>query len=277
MSENPLGKSTSIPDQYCPQVLFPIPRQQARSELGLLAQALPFKGEDMWHAWEVSWLGSRGVPEVRVGCFRLPCTSPNLIESKSLKLYLNSLNQAQYPSSDHLTEVLRTDLSKVAGAAVQVELLPLDSRALEISPLPGLSVDATSPTEARGQPDAGLLQTSSQPRSQPVEEVLHSQLLRSLCPVTAQPDWASVIVSYRGNKILPQSLLAYFLSYRQHQEFHEQCVERIFCDLQAACQPERLTVQALFTRRGGLDINPFRTTIDSTETGVADYRRCARQ
>jgi 7-cyano-7-deazaguanine reductase len=269
ISENPLGKATSIPEHYSPQVLFPIPRQQARAQLGLGAEALPFRGEDVWRAWEVSWLGPRGVPESRVGRFKLDCTSPNLIESKSLKLYLNSLNQTQYESHDHVLEVLQEDLSLVAGAAVQVELLALDSESLKIGPMPGVPVDDLTPGGSREKPDAGLLRTLPQP----VEEVLHSHLLRSLCPVTAQPDWASVIVRYRGNKILPQSLLAYILSYRRHQEFHEQCVERIFCDLQAACQPTRLSVQALFTRRGGLDINPFR----STEPGGAESLRSARQ
>ncbi|MCZ6831001.1 MAG: NADPH-dependent 7-cyano-7-deazaguanine reductase QueF [Gammaproteobacteria bacterium] len=268
-SENPLGKVTPIAEHYSPELLFPISRTQARAELGLTGEALPFRGEDVWRAWEVSWLGVGGRPEIRVGRFRIPCTSPQLVESKSLKLYLNSLNQTEYASAQQLLEIVQADLSSVTGAAVQVELLPLDSELIEIRWLQGVCLDHLQPTAQCQQPDAGLLQTVEQP----VDEVLYSHLLRSLCPVTAQPDWASLIVRYSGDKILPESLLAYILSYRRHQEFHEQCVERIFCDLLSTCQPSRLSVQALYTRRGGLDISPFR----STEQDSAGYLRCARQ
>ena len=269
VTENPLGKITPVAELYSPQLLFSIPRAPSRLELGLPAQELPFKGEDVWHAWEVSWLGPGGRPEMRVGRFRVPCASPNLIESKSLKLYLNSLNQTEYSDSKQVLELIQTDLSSAAGAPVQVELLALDSELLEISPMPGNCVDGLQPSELCEQPDAVLLQSEEQP----VDEVVYSHLLRSLCPVTAQPDWATVIVSYSGRKILPQSFLAYILSYRRHQAFHEQCVERIFHDLQGSCQPTRLTVQALYTRRGGLDINPIR----STGQGETDDLRCARQ
>ena len=265
----PLGKATPISEHYDPDLLFTIARDQGRSELGLSARALPFRGEDLWHAWEVSWLGSGGKPEMRVGRLRVPCDSPRLIESKSLKLYLNSLNQTEFANEEAVKRVLQNDLASAAGATVQVELLPVDSELLAITTLPGACVDSLRPTALREQPDAGLLQLGEQA----VDVTVYSHLLRSLCPVTAQPDWASLLISYSGREILPQSLLAYILSYRKHRGFHEQCVERIFCDLQSRCQPSRLSVQALYTRRGGVDINPFR----SSERDSAEALRCTRQ
>ena len=228
-TENPLGRSTPVSEHYDPDVLFAIPRQQGREPLGLVAGALPFQGEDVWHAWEVSWMGPQGKPEICVGRLRIPCTSPHLIESKSLKLYLNSLNQAVFSDQAEVNRVITEDLSSTAGAPVEVELLALNSELLNIRDLPGFCLDGLDPSTVPQQPDPGLLQVTEEE----VEEVVYSHLLRSLCPVTAQPDWATLIVSYSGKKILPQDLLAYILSYRRHQEFHEQCVERIFCDLLA--------------------------------------------
>jgi 7-cyano-7-deazaguanine reductase len=268
-TDNPLGKSTPVSEHYDPDVLFAIPRQQGRRRLGLVADALPFAGEDVWHAWEVSWMGPRGKPEMRVGRLRIPCTSPHLLESKSLKLYLNSLNQTVFANQDEVSRVITADLSSTADAPVQVELLALDSELLNIGVVPGFCLDGLDPAKVPQQPDPGLLQVAQEE----VEEVVYSHLLRSLCPVTAQPDWATLIVRYSGKKILPQELLAYILSYRRHQEFHEQCVERIFCDLFARTRPRRLSVQALYTRRGGLDINPFR----SLDENSAPCTRSARQ
>ena len=267
--DNPLGRNTPVSEHYDPGVLYPIPRREGRSALGLAEDQLPFGGEDLWHAWEVSWLGPGGKPQMRVGRLRFPCDSPCLVESKSLKLYLNSLNQTEFADEEAVAAVIRGDLESAAGAPVGLELLSPDSEQLRIHTLPGSCIDGLQPTARADRPDPALLRTGQQR----VSETLNSQLMRSLCPVTAQPDWASLVISYEGPEILPRELLAYLLSYRSHPEFHEQCVERIFCDLLSRCEPERLSVQALYTRRGGLDINPFRCTGE----GNAEFLRCARQ
>ncbi len=263
-----LGQQTPVPDKYAPEVLFPVPRSEARERLGLTS-GLPFLGEDIWHAWELAWLGPEGAPNVAVARLGFPCDSPCLVESKSLKLYLNSLNQEQFESRAVLAETLVKDLGASAGMAVTVEILDLDAPALAIGELPGRCVDAEPLDGPVSEPEPGLLRVEEGSG----EQVLHSHVLRSLCPVTAQPDWASVVVHCRGTQILPASLLTYLHSFRAHQEFHEQCVERIFCDIQEACQPEALSVQALYTRRGGLDINPWR----STESATSPRLRTPRQ
>jgi 7-cyano-7-deazaguanine reductase len=267
-----LGKHTPAPEHYAPEILHPIPRAVARAGLGLADIELPFAGEDVWHAWELSWLDAGGLPQMAIGRFVLPCSTPNLVESKSFKLYLNSLNHTVFESRAALRGVLAADLSHAAGGPVEVEILGLGAEELAVTPLPGECVDAcglASPDDSPGEPDPGLLRAT--PASG--EQILHSHQLRSLCPVTAQPDWASVIVRCEGCAIEPASLLAYIQSYRRHQEFHEQCVERMFCDIARVCGPRELSVQALYTRRGGLDINPFR----STRPGPAPRLRTLRQ
>jgi 7-cyano-7-deazaguanine reductase len=262
-----LGKNTPTPERYAPELLDAIPREPARSLLGIEAE-LPFHGEDVWHAWELSWL-QQGLPRAAVARLVLSCDTPNLIESKSLKLYLASLNHANFSSEAELQNVLQTDLSAAAGGPVSAEILPLESAALQIRVPPGHCIDDLPVELLAAGPSADILSV------QPGDglQVLYSHLLRSLCPVTAQPDWATVIVSCEGAQLQPASLLAYILSFRHHQEFHEQCAERMFRDIQAVCAPRQLSVQALYTRRGGLDINPYR----ATELRPAPRLRTARQ
>ena len=264
-----LGQNTAIPQHYAPEVLDPIPRQLGRDALGLDKTSLPFHGEDVWNAWELAWLDENGAAHAGVARLVLPCSSPNLIESKSLKLYLHSLNQSRFKTAKELEATLVTDLSAVAGAGVAVEVLSLESPLLGPTALPGDCIDNLPCSEFADKPNADLLRVSEGEG----EQVLHSHLLRSLCPITAQPDWATVIVRCSGAHLVPESLLDYINGYRQHQEFHEQCVERMYCDIQHACNPTALSVQALYTRRGGLDINPFR----SSEAVVAPRLRSIRQ
>ena len=264
-----LGQNTAIPQHYTPEVLDPIPRRLGRDTLGLDEASLPFHGEDVWNAWELAWLDESGAAHAGVARLMLPCTSPNLIESKSLKLYLHSLNQHRFKTAQELEATLVSDLSAVAGAGVAVEVLSLNSPLLGPTTLPGECIDSLPCSEFADAPSADLLRGSEGEG----EQVLHSHLLRSLCPITAQPDWATVIVRCSGGHLVPESLLDYINGYRQHQEFHEQCVERMYCDILQACKPATLSVQALYTRRGGLDINPFR----SSEVVAAPRLRSIRQ
>lgn len=249
-----LGREVTYPDHYDPALLFPIPRQQARSEIGIAEDALPFVGHDRWHGYELSWLDARGKPRVATATFTIPCTSPNLIESKSFKLFLNSLNSTRFNSDAAVLDCIRTDLSARAGADVEVVFgLPPMLDAAQGESLDELDVEI----DHYGPPRAdGLLIDESER----VEETLTSALLKSNCPVTGQPDWATVVIRYAGPRIDRNELLRYLISYRNHAEFHEQCVERIYSDLMTRCQPEWLSVEARYTRRGGLDINPWRAS-----------------
>jgi len=269
---SPLGKSSDYVATYSPHLLFPIPRAPKWAELGLTAETLPYQGVDLWNCYELSWLLPSGKPVVAIGEFEIPADSPSIIESKSFKLYLNSLNQSVFESREALAEVMSSDLSAVAGKPVKVRLRTLDEVAAEgVATLPGRCVDDLDVTiEHYDHPQPGLLACDA---GHMVEESLHSHLLKSNCPVTGQPDWGSVVVEYRGAALQAESLLAYLVSFRQHADFHEQCVERIFLDLQRLLQPEKLTVYARYVRRGGLDINPYR----STEAMVVDNRRLVRQ
>lgn len=250
----PLGKVSDCPRQYAPQLLYPIPRQPARRQLGIEGQALPFFGEDIWNAYELSWLDPRGKPEVAQATFRVPADSPAIIESKSLKLYLNSLNQTPLQSRQHLLDLLQGDLSGAAGAPVVVSLADSDTGSPET--LPGTCLDSLDIEVDCYRVEPLLLSAGGEE----VTEQLHSHLLRSLCPVTGQPDWASVLVSYRGPAIDHAGLLRYLVSYRQHQAFHEQCVERMYLDIMERCNPPELSITARYLRRGGLDINPCRSS-----------------
>lgn len=254
---SPLGKPSEYVSQYRPELLFPIDRQGKRDELGVRADALPFHGEDVWNAYELSWLNPRGKPVVALGEFRVPAASPRLIESKSLKLYLNSFNQSCFASCDEVENVVRRDLSTACGADVQVALADLSCRPVRAFGYPqGVLLDELDIAIDRYQPDPGVLHADV--ASAPVSEILYSHLLKSNCLVTGQPDWGTVVVRYRGAPIDREGLLRYIVSFREHNEFHEQCVERIFCDILARCRPTALAVWARYTRRGGLDINPFR-------------------
>ncbi|WP_312231021.1 NADPH-dependent 7-cyano-7-deazaguanine reductase QueF [Pseudomonas sp.] len=260
VEHSPLGKSSEYIATYSPELLFPIPRAAKWAELGLSAETLPYRGVDYWNCFELSWLLPSGKPVVAIGEFAIPADSPNIIESKSFKLYLNSLNQSVFATVPALVEVLEQDLSATAGKPVTVRVRSLDEAAREgLNALPGSCIDDLDVSISNyAAPQPELLDCDP---TQIVEQRLHSHLLKSNCPVTGQPDWGSVVVEYRGAALDPASLLAYLVSFRQHADFHEQCVERIFLDLQQCLQPEYLTVYARYVRRGGLDINPYRTTL----------------
>ena len=249
---SPLGRDTAYPSAYDPGLLYPIPRAPARARLGIGA-ALPFVGIDRWQAFELSWLDARGKPCVATATLQVPADSPHLVESKSLKLYLNALHAARFEHADALRARIEADLSAAAGAPVTVAfgLAPLqedDGTAISIDGL-DIAIDHYGP------PDATLLQADA---TTVVEETLTSALLKSNCPVTGQPDWADVAIAYRGPRLDRARLLRYIVSFREHAGFHEQCVEQLFVDLHARCAPHWLSVEARYTRRGGLDINPWR-------------------
>ena len=266
-----LGQISPCPHAYDASLLEPVPRHLGRAPLGL--NTLPFTGVDLWTAYEVSWLAPSGKPEVAVAEFRIPASSPAIIESKSFKLYLNSLNELVLADVAALQALLQRDLSAVAGAAVTASLRLPSQFAGASAELPGTCIDMAdvgtwAPT--RGV-EPGHLHASA---GADVQARLTSQLFRSICPVTGQPDWASLQLHYAGPRLDEAGLLRYLLSYRQHPGFHEQCVERIFCDVMHSCRPRQLTVYARFTRRGGLDINPFRSNFETApESGIRTHRQ----
>jgi 7-cyano-7-deazaguanine reductase len=257
--DSPLGKSSEYIATYTPSLLFPIPRAAKWAELGLSAETLPYQGVDFWNCFELSWLLPSGKPVVAMGEFAIPADSPNIIESKSFKLYLNSLNQSVFTSADELVTVLVQDLSAAAGKPVGVCVRSLaEVTADGMQAAPGICIDELDVAiSSYAQPQPELLRCDT---DRVVEESLHSHLLKSNCPVTGQPDWGTLVVEYRGLALDHASLLAYLVSFRQHADFHEQCVERIFLDLQRLLKPEHLTVYARYVRRGGLDINPYRSS-----------------
>ncbi|MCE3263588.1 MAG: NADPH-dependent 7-cyano-7-deazaguanine reductase QueF [Pseudoduganella sp.] len=260
---SPLGKSSSYRTDYAPELLFPIPRQAKRDELGLQG-TLPFFGVDIWNGYELSWLNMRGKPQVAVARFSIPADSPNLIESKSFKLYLNSFNQTRLAGPDALRMLLQQDLSAAAGGNVHVSLtMQEDFGKLEMGELEGQLLDRLDIEVDNYSPQPETLKANFD--DLPVEETLVSHLLKSNCLVTGQPDWGSVQISYYGPQIDQESLLKYLIGFREHNEFHEQCVERIFTDILRQCKPQHLTVYARYTRRGGLDINPWRTNFSSAQ------------
>lgn len=260
-----LGQTTEYSSEYNPKLLQAVPRSLNRDDLALSNDSLPFYGEDVWYGYELSWLTPSGKPVVAVAEFRFPCTSVNIVESKSFKLYLNSFNQSRFDSWQQVQETLVNDLSVLVEAPAQVTLSKVDDcPALAIAALEGQCIDDIDITidDYQFNPEhlADSAPAQSEQDSAVVEQTLVSHLLKSNCLITNQPDWASVYISYRGTEINQQALLKYLISFREHNEFHEQCVERIFCDIQKYCQPQQLTVYARYTRRGGLDINPFRST-----------------
>ncbi|CAM3459465.1 NADPH-dependent 7-cyano-7-deazaguanine reductase QueF [Halomonas casei] len=252
----PLGRDSTYPEKYDAALLYPIVRAANRVPLGIEEGALPFVGEDEWHAFEVSWLNSRGKPVVAVARFRLPASSPNLIESKSWKLYLNSFNQTRFYSREDVMQTLANDLAIAAGAEVSVELFDVDAPELTVQCLPGECLDDLDIAVSDYTPSSAHLTVSDEV----VEETLYSHLLKSNCPVTGQPDWGSVLIRYKGPKIDREGLSRYLIGFRQHQDFHEHCVEHVFTDLMTYAQPSQLLVLARYVRRGGLDISPWRAT-----------------
>lgn len=270
--DSPLGKTAAYRSDYAPELLFPIARQGKRDELAL-SGTLPFFGVDIWNAYEVSWLNMRGKPQVAIATITAPADSPNIIESKSFKLYLNSFNQTRLTNQEALLALLREDLSNGFGAPVQVRLyLPEQFDSLKLGELEGVLLDRLDLEIDHYRPAPELLKANFD--EAPVEEKLLSHLLKSNCLVTGQPDWASVQIHYVGPQIDQEGLLRYLIGFREHNEFHEQCVERIFVDIMRACKPQKLAVYARYTRRGGLDINPWRTNFTS---GQPPNLRNARQ
>ena len=264
-AQSQLGKRSTYADQYDASLLFPLTRADSRQQIGAGASP-PFFGADLWTAFELGWLNTRGKPQVALAHFTVPCESPNIIESKSLKLYLGSFNNTQFTDAAQVQARLRADLNEalwrgaaVTQAGVGVKMLAPDLFDREpVHELDGLCLDRLDIECTRYTPAPDLLATvAGEP---PVTEVLTSNLLKSNCLVTGQPDWGSVQIAYAGPQIVQEGLLQYIVSFRNHNEFHEHCVERIFMDIWTRCKPSRLAVYARYTRRGGLDINPFRTS-----------------
>ena len=266
-----LGQHTDYPVRYAPEVLCPIPRKDGRDALGLTAGSLPFRGVDIWTHYEVSWLNASGKPLVAQAEITVPATSPNLIESKSMKLYFNSLNFERFASAVEFEARVKADLSAVAGSEINLRLWLADDMEMPgITRLPGICLDDLPLSCEEFILDAAHLKADA---SRVVTKIVNTNLLRSLCPVTNQPDWGSVLVQYKGPAIDHAGLLAYVVSFRNHPDFHEQCVERMFNDILLRCQPESLTVYARYTRRGGLDINPFRTNCDDMPLSARLFRQ----
>ena len=253
---NPLGQITAYPSAYDAGLLFPIPRTQSRAELGI-SEPLPFRGYDAWRAYELSWLDSHGKPVVAIGEFLFPVTSVNLVESKSFKLYLNSLNQERFDSFSAVEELVARDLGAVAQCPVLVKLWGLREAGTALEVPQGHCLDTLDIAPTLYTPEPQLLSTDQRGL---LTETLYSDLFRSNCPVTSQPDWGTVVIRYTGQGIDHASLLRYLISFRNHEGFHEECAERIFRDLQVHCAPQSLSVAINFLRRGGLEINPVRST-----------------
>ena len=256
---SPLGQETVYVNEYDPALLYPIARDLNWEAQGIKRASLPFRGLDIWNAYEVSWLDQGGKPVVRIAEFRIPAVSPNIIESKSFKLYLNSFNLSRFNNESEVKARMQQDLSATAGAPVEVILTRLTAP-VEVVPLKGHCLDELPLQVEHYTPAPQLLNAGGAVQ----DETLVSHLLKSNCPVTGQPDWASVQVRYKGPQIDHLGLLAYLISYREHGDFHEQCVENIFMDIWQRCRPQKLSVYARYVRRGGLDINPYRSSISDT-------------
>jgi 7-cyano-7-deazaguanine reductase len=266
-----LGKNTQYHDKYNPDVLFAIPRLAKRQEIGLDKSELPFFGVDIWNAYEISWLNQKGKPLVAIGELIIPCESEFIVESKSLKLYLNSLNNMNYDSLDEVKELIEKDISKLLRERIKVKVSSLEESTLELSSIGGLNIDHLDVTCSKyDDVNRNILEFSNEY----TEEEISSNLLKSNCLVTGQPDWGSILIKYRGKKLDHASVLKYLISFRNHNEFHEQCVERIFCDIQNTINPKYLSVYARYTRRGGIDICPYRSTISNE---LLENKRLVRQ
>ena len=266
----PLGKNTDYIDTYAPELLRTIPRINNRKLLGINSDSLPFQGVDVWNTYELSWLDLLGKPVVAIAEIAYSCQSPCIIESKSLKLYLNSFNQTAFESNGKVLATLQKDLSSLVGMPVDIKFFPnssgMDSNGFEGVCLDDLKVEIT---DYQVNPD--LLKNTS--TTGVIAESVFSHLLKSNCPITCQPDWASVYISYQGRPIDHEALLKYIVSYRKHNEFHEQTVERIFMDILDRCKPDKLTVYARYVRRGGIDINPFRSNFEKLDENYRQFRQ----
>ncbi len=272
MEKNPLGEQTEYPQKYNPDILYPIPRWPARSLLDI-DKKIKMYGIDHWHAYEISWLNKDGKPEVRMAEFFFNADSENIVESKSLKLYLNSFNAEQFANEKEVEQNIVTDLSKVSQSEVKVVLQNLNVASLdETSTRIGVSIDKESVGTIEKEPNEQLLSVTEDVA---FDEELHSDLFRSNCPVTGQPDWASIHIEYTGPQIDRSNLLTYLCSFRSHQGYHEECAERIFRDISLQCKPTELKLSLNFLRRGGIDINVYRSTEVMTSDMVIP--RLARQ
>ncbi len=269
----PLGQETAYPNKYQPDVLFAIARSDSRQSI-IAAEAageLPFHGTDIWNAWELTWLGPGNMPVVATAEIRIPANSPNLIESKSLKLYLGSFAMSQFNNPGKVGHAITKDLAACAGGPVDVHIALVDETEANIAfQLPGICLDTLTVNCNTWDVDAALLM--SDPATE-VQEELHSHLLRSLCPVTAQPDTGSIAIHYRGPRIDPASLLRYIVSFREHNDFHEACIERMFVDILERCKPKKLSIYARYQRRGGIDINPFRSNFEDRPRNIRLWRQ----
>lgn len=270
INNSSLGKKTTYKQSYDASLLFAIPRQENRTTLGFTQHNLPFIGLDIWSAYEVSWLNLKGKPEVRIIEFSFDASSPNLVESKSFKLYLNSFNNTKFKSAQQVIALLEQDLSKVAGTQVSTDVRKVEDINEITGTMPGICLDTLDVTINNYETNPKLLTTEG---TKNIAETLNSHLLKSNCLVTGQPDWGSVLIRYEGKQINHHNLLKYIISFRNHNEFHEQCVERIFIDIMQYCKPKKLTVYARYVRRGGLDINPYRSNFEDE----FDLTRLSRQ
>jgi 7-cyano-7-deazaguanine reductase len=266
----PLGLETDYPHKYAPDVLCPIQRSASREDLGL-SGAMPFDGVDIWNAWELTWLGPHGRPEVAIAEIGVPAHSPNIIESKSLKLYLGSFAMSRFDSAAAVHEAIASDLGVCAGAPVDVSILSVsETESRRAARLAGACLDSLEVACEDWEVNPDLLCADA---AETVREDLHTHLLRSLCPVTAQPDIGSLQISYRGPRIDRAALLRYVVSFREHNDFHEACIERMFVDLLERCGCEELTLHARYQRRGGIDINPVRSNSGESPRNLRLWRQ----
>ncbi|WP_220718399.1 NADPH-dependent 7-cyano-7-deazaguanine reductase QueF [Agarivorans litoreus] len=266
-----LGKPTDYISHYSPELLQGVPRTLNRQQINLDEnQTLPFNGYDLWNLYELSWLNPFGLPVVAVAEVKVAASSRCLIESKSFKLYLNSFNQSKFDDVETIESTLKNDLQHCAEGDVEVRVLPISSK-IDVRPIPGINIDQQNISINNYELDPSLLRNTAD-LQHIVSETLNSHLLKSNCLITNQPDWASVYIDYHGPKINQEALLRYLVSFRQHNEFHEQCVERIFCDIMQFCKPKTLTVYARYTRRGGLDINPMRSNDPNVSAKLGNWR-----
>ncbi len=267
--ESPLGKPSTYSQTYSQDLLFPVSRKLAREKNQIPSQ-LPFYGEDLWNAYELSWLNPKGKPELAFGEFYFPYNTPNIIESKSLKLYLNSFNQSMFESFEHVKAILEKDFSHVVHGQVKIKLYsPSDLETKTMADFQGTCLDKLDISTTIYQVHPQFLKTSSKF----VEETLYTNLLKSNCLATGQPDWGSLLIRYAGPQIDHESLLKYIISYRNHSGFGEYCIEQIFCDLWNLCRPKKLTVYGRYTRRGGIDINPFRSNYEELSENTRQLRQ----
>lgn len=269
LEESPLGQTTIYIETYSPELLFPIPRTLARDKIRI-SEKLPFHGIDIWNGYEISWLNMKGKPEIAMAEFIFPCTSLNVIESKSFKLYLNSFNQSRFESFEQVQKIMENDLSNAACGQVIVHLFKPDQLKNDtLQKFTGFCLDSLDIETDTYEVNSNFLKTTPDL----VEEILYTNLLKSNCLATGQPDWGSLYINYAGPKIDMEGLLKYIISFRRHAGFAEHCVEEIFCDILEKCSPEKLTVYARYTRRGGLDINPFRSNFQTEPQNFRQFRQ----